>query len=231
MRDDSDARVSERLETMAHQLQERLLEYGADHLRLLVRVMRELAQGRPLTAEQVDGFIADLGIAPDAADEADQFLRDVTERDAQDQIVGALGLSLQDHPHRLVVDGVALTAWCAEDTLFLPTILQQTATVESPSPVSGRPIRLRVSPERVEEISPTGAVVSLVLVDPRREHLASVEAIWSAFCNHIHFFATRDEAARWTTGTGRDDIAILSVEQGFAWQRPVWPAVLLAAAT
>jgi alkylmercury lyase len=211
MRDASIARVSERLEDMAHQLQERLLEYGAAHLRLLVRVMRELAQGRPLTAEQVDGISADLGIAPDAAD---QFLRDVTERDAQDQIVGALGLSLQDHPHRVSVDGVALSAWCAEDTLFLPAILQQTATIESLSPVSGRPIRLRVSPERVEEVNPAGAVVSLVLVDPSREHLASVEAIWSAFCNHIHFFATRDEAERWASG--RDDIAILSVEEGFA---------------
>jgi alkylmercury lyase len=225
MRDASVARVGERLEDMAHTLQERLLEYGADHLWLLVRVMRELAHGRPLTAEQVHGFIADLGIAPDAAD---QFLRDVTERDAQDQIVGALGLSLQDHPHRLVLDGVALTAWCAEDTLFLPAILQQTVTVESPSPVSGSPIRLRVSPERVEEISPAGAVVSLVVVDPSREHLASVEAIWSAFCRHIHFFATRDEAERWASG--RDDLAILSVEEGFAWQQPVWSAVLLAAA-
>ena len=228
MRDASVARVSERLENMAHQFQERLLEYGANHLWLLVRVMRELAHGRPLTAEQVDGYIADLAIAPDAAD---QFLRDVTERDAQDQIVGAMGLSLQDHPHRVSVDGVALTAWCAEDTLFLPTILQQTATIESLSPVSGCPIRLRVSPERVEEVSPTGAVVSLVVVDPSREHLASVEAIWSALCRHIHFFATRDEAERWATGTGRDDLAILGVEEGFAWQQPVWSAVLLAAAT
>ena len=73
-------------------------------------------------------------------------------------------------------------------------------------------------------------MVSLVLVDPSREHLASVEAIWSAFCRHVHFFATRDEAERWASGTGRDDIAILSVEEGFAWQRPIWSEVLLAAA-
>jgi alkylmercury lyase len=214
-----------RVDAMARELQERLLEYGSDHLRLLLQVMRELSHGRPLSAEWVDQRIAELGIAPDAAH---QFLREVTERDAHDQIVGAMGLSLQDHPHRLSVDGVSLSAWCAEDTLFLPAILQQTATIESPSPVSGRPIRLRVSPERVEEVSPAGAVVSLVLVDPSREHMASVEAIWSAFCSHIHFFATRDEAERWATG--RDDIAILSVDEGFAWQRPVWSEVLLAAA-
>ncbi len=209
---------------MARHLQERLLEYGPGHLRLLVRVMRELAHGRPLTAEQVNRIIADLGIVPDAAH---QFLREVTEQDAREQIVGAMGLSLQGHPHRLSVNGVPLSAWCAEDTLFLPAILQQTAVIESPSPVSGRPIRLRVSPERVEEVSPAGAVVSLVLVDPSRENMVSVEAIWSAFCNHIHFFATRDEAEQWVTG--REDIAILSVDEGFAWQRPVWSEVLFAA--
>jgi alkylmercury lyase len=187
--------------------------------------MRELAHGRPLTAERVNRFIAELGIAPDAAH---QFLREVTERDPSDQIVGAMGLSLRDHPHRLSVEGVSLSAWCAEDTLFLPALLRQTATIESPSPVSGRPIRLRVSPERAEEVSPAGAVVSLVIVDPSREHMASVEAVWGAFCDHIHFFATRDEAERWAAG--RDDIAILSVDEGFAWQQPVWSEVLLAAA-
>jgi alkylmercury lyase len=217
----NDARIS----VMARELQDRLLENGPDHLRLLIQVMRQLAHGRPLSAAWVDQRIGELGIEPDAAH---QFLREVTERDAQDQIVGALGLSLQDHPHRLSVDGVALSAWCAEDTLFLPAILQQPVSVESPSPVTGQPIRLRVSPERVEEVSPAGAVVSLVLVDPSREHMASTEAMWSAFCNHIHFFATRDEAEGWATG--RDDIAILSVDEGFAWQRPVWSEVLLAAA-
>jgi len=217
----NDARIS----VMARKLQDRVLEYGQDHLRLLIQVMRELAHGRPLSAAWVDQRIAELGIEPDAAH---QFLREVTERDAQDQIVGAMGLSLQDHPHRLSVNGVALSAWCAEDTLFLPAILRQPVTVASPSPVSGELIRLRVSSERVEEVSPAGAVVSLVLVDPSREHMASVEAIWSAFCTHIHFFATRDEAEQWANG--RDDIAILSVDEGFAWQRPVWSEVLLAAA-
>lgn len=219
-----DARLDTRIEEMARQLRDRLLEYGPDHLRLLVRVMRELAQGRPLTAAQVDRFIAELGSAPDAAH---HVLREVTERDASDQIVGALGLSLRDHPHRLSVEGVSLSAWCAADTLFLPAILQQPVTIESPSPVTGQPNRLRVSPERVEVVSPAGAVVSLVLLDPRREHTASVEAIWSAFCHHSHFFASRDEAERWAPG--RDDIAILSVDEGFAWQQPAWSAVLLSA--
>jgi hypothetical protein len=50
--------------------------------------------------------------------------------------------------------------------------------------------------------------------------MASVEAIWGAFCRHVHFFTTRDEAERWTVG--REDIAVLMVEEGFAWGRQVW---------
>jgi hypothetical protein len=96
-----------RVDDMARKLQDRLLEYGSDHLRLLLQVMRELAHGRPLSGEWVDQRIAELEIAPDAAH---QFLRQVTERDASDQIVGAMGLSLNDHPHRLPVEGVSLSA-------------------------------------------------------------------------------------------------------------------------
>lgn len=212
----NDARTLETVKKM----QESLLEYGPDHTRLLLQVIQQLAHGHPITAEQVDRHIADLGIA---REEAHQFLREVTERDETDQIVGAMGLSLSHHPHRLSVAGVSLSAWCALDTLFLPTMLGQTATIESPSPVTHQPIRLRVSSERVEEVDPTSAVVSYVLVDPSRENMASVEAVWSAFCTHVHFFATREEGEQWASG--RDDIVLLTVEEGFAWGRQVWSRV------
>jgi alkylmercury lyase len=178
-----------RLLEMNKKMQEYLLSYGPDR-RLLLQVIRQLAHGHPITMEQVDQSIADLGMA---RDQAHQFLREVTERDAADQIVGAMGLSLSEHPHRLSVAGVSLSAWCALDTLFLPALLGQTVTIESPSPVTHHPIRLRVSPTRVEEVHPQAAVVSFILVDPSRENMASVEAIWSAFCTHVHFFATREE--------------------------------------
>ena len=212
----SDARVTETVK----KIQEERLKYGPDQRRLQLRVLRQLAHGRPLTAEQVERLIADLGIR---SEEAHQFLREVTERDAMDQIVGAMGLSLSDTPHRLSVAGVSFSAWCALDTLFLPTMLQQTATIESPSPVTHHPVRLRVSPERVEEVDPEAAVVSYVLVDPSREHIASVQAMWSAFCTHVHFFASREEGEQWASG--RDDIVLLTVDEGFAWGRQVWSGV------
>jgi alkylmercury lyase len=208
-----------RILEMNKKMQEYLLSYGPDR-RLLLQVIRQLAHGHPITMEQVDQSIADLGMA---RDQAHQFLREVTERDAADQIVGAMGLSLSEHPHRLSVAGVSLSAWCALDTLFLPFLLGQTVTIESPSPVTHHPIRLRVSPTRVEEVNPEAAVVSFVLMDPSRENMASVEAIWSAFCTHVHFFATREEGEQWASA--RDDIVLLTVEEGFASEQQVWSRV------
>jgi len=206
---------------MARRMGEELLDYGPDRSRLLIRVMRTLAQGRPVTGEQVDQMIADLGMA---RDEADRFLRQITERDAEDHVVGIMGLSLNDHPHRFVVDGVSLTTWCAEDTLFLPALLKQIAVVESPSPVSNKNIHVTISPERVESVSPADAVVSIVVVNPTTEHMASVAAIWNTFCRQIHFFASREEAEQWAAG--RDNIAILDVAEGFALGQQVWSKVL-----
>ena len=134
-------------------------------------------------------------------------------------------MSLGDHPHRLSVAGVSLSAWCALDTLFLAALLRQTGTIESPSPVTGHPIRLRVSPERVEEVHPAGAVISLVLDDPSRaQRITSVEGNWSAFCNQILFFADQQDAEQWAHR--RDGIAIITVDEGFELGRQGWSEVL-----
>ncbi len=213
----SDARADESMRKM----QEFTFAYGPDHLRLLVWVIRQLAKGRPLTSQHVKQGIAELGIDADAAQ---RFLLEVTERDAANQVIGAMGLALSDHPHQMSVGGTPLVAWCALDTLFLPAMLQQTVTVTSPSPVTGEPIRLTVSPERVEEVYPPSAVLSYILIDPFQSDLASVQALWGAFCCHIHFFASLEEAEQWVDG--RTDIAILTVEEGFALGRRMWSKAL-----
>ena len=210
-----------RLHAMAQKLAERLLDYGPGQSRLLLRVMRGLARGHPVTTARVDESTAELGLA---RDDAHRFLRKMTERNAEGEVVGIMGLSLKDYPHRLHVNGVALSAWCAEDTLFLPAMLRQTATVESRSPISKETIRLTVSPERVEAVSPAGAAVSIVVVDPTEESMASVEAIWTTFCNHIHFFPSRAEAEQWAAG--KANIAIVGPDAGFEFGRPVWANVL-----
>jgi len=184
--------------------------YGPDLSRLLVRLMRELAQGRPLPRERVDQIIGDLGIAREGAY---RFLREVAERDADGEVFGIMGLSLNETPHRFYVNGARMFTWCAGDALFVPAVLGRTATVESKSPVSGERVKLKVSPQGVEEVHPVGAVVSIVIVDPDQAKTGSVEAIWGTFCHHIFFFASREEAGRWAAG--RDNIEILSVEEAY----------------
>jgi alkylmercury lyase len=184
-----------------------LLDYRPDLSRLLVRLMRELAQGRPIPKGRVDGA---LGIAREGAYRS---LKEWAERDADGNVFGVIGLSLNYTPHRFYVNGTRMSTWCAGDALFVPTVLGRTATVESKSPVSRERVRLTVSPKGVEGVDPPGAVVSIVIVDPDDADMASVEAIWGAFCQHIFFFASHEEAERWAAG--RDDIQILSVEEAY----------------
>jgi len=188
----------------------RLLDSRPDPSRLLIRVMRELAKGHPIPKGRVDQLIGDLGIA---REDAYRYLRKWAERDADGNVFGIVGLSLNETPHRFYVDGTQMSAWCALDTLFLPAVLGRTASLESKSPVSRERVRLTVSPKGIEEVDPAGTVVSMVIVDPADADMASVEAIWGAFCHHNFFFASHEEAARWAAG--RDDIEILSVEEAY----------------
>ncbi len=186
------------------------LDLGPDRSRLFLRVLRALAQGRPIAGEQFDRIVAELAIAPE---EAQGFLDEWTERDREGNVVG-LGLTLNETPHQISVKGSRLWAWCAEDTLVFPVMLDQSVTVESTSPVSGEQTRLRVSPTQVEEVSPPGAVVSLPIVDPNEADMSSVDAIWNTCCHHSFFFPSRAEAQQWAAG--REDIEIVPVEEGFA---------------
>ena len=195
-----------------------LMDYGTDNLHLLVRVVRVLAKGRPVTTNQVDGIVAELGIDADASE---QFLQTVAERDDDDNIVGALGLSLKQHPHRFIVGGTEMTAWGAQDTLFLPVMLQQTATVETESPLSKEKIRITVGPQGVKEVSPAGTVMSTVILDPNSTDLNTPTEIQMNFCRNIHFFASEKEVAEWAAGRG--DIETLSLDEAFDLGYQLWP--------
>ena len=184
-------------------------DFGPENSRLLIQVWRALAKGQPIAKEHVDQIAMELGIS---SGQAEEFLRQVSERDNNDNIIGLVGLSLSDAwVHRFNVNGVSLRTWCAWDALFLPPMLKQTVTVESESPSTGNGVSVIVTPENVENSNPTGVAVSIVTVDPR--DTASVEAIWSNFCHQVYFFPSRDEAELWAEG--KENIAILSVEEAY----------------
>ncbi len=186
-------------------------EFDPDHSRLLIRAWRTLVEGQPISSAQVDQMVADLAISPD---EAHRFLREISERDGADSIVGLFGLSLNHKwRHRFGLEGGSLRTWCAWDALFLPPILNETVIIESDAPETGQTVRLEVSPDRVEKCSPAGAVVTIVSLDPSVHDADSVDAIWRNFCHQVYFFPSRKEAEPWAAG--RDNINILTVDDAF----------------
>ncbi len=186
-------------------------DFGPDRSRLLIQTYRALAKGRPLTADQVNEIATDLDINQD---EAHGFLKEVTERDADDNIIGVIGLSLNEEwGHRFHVNGASLRNWCAWDSLFIAPLLKQTVTIESDSPETKEKIRVTVGLEGIEQSDPADAVVTVVALDAKKHDLSSLEAVWGVFCHQVYFFASREEAQRWAAG--RESIEILTVEEAY----------------
>ena len=153
----------------------------------------------------------------------------MADADGYGNIGGAVGLWLKKHPTGFIVDGVRMTAWCAQHTLFLPAMLRKTDTVESESPLSKDKIRMRVGAEGVQEVDPAGTAMSMVIVDPDTAEMRSAADIMRTFCRNIHFFACANEVARWAAG--RDDIMTLTLDQAFELGRGLWPEAYAYAET
>ncbi|WP_255602707.1 organomercurial lyase MerB [Tsukamurella sp. M9C] len=153
---------------------------------VLVPLLRLLSKGNPVSVEDL---AAAAGLSEPDVRERLQSVAD-TEYDDRDQIVGQ-GLTLRPTPHRFTVAGHELFTWCALDTLIFPTLLNQSATIESTSPASGQTIRISVTADTVTSIEPDTAVLSLV--DP--DDLSSLR---TSFCNQVHFFASPHDAQTWT---------------------------------
>jgi len=154
--------------------------------RLYGPLLRLLALGKPVS---VDDLTATTGLP---AGEVRQALADLPdlETDEQGRVVG-YGLTLRPTPHRFMVDGQRLYTWCALDTLVFPALLGRVASIESPCHGTGTPVRVTVDPEAgVTSVEPATAVVSIVTPG---EHTS----IRTAFCNQVHFFASRQAAQPW----------------------------------
>lgn len=143
------------------------------------------------------------------------------ERDADGNIVG-LGLSLNPTPHVFEIRGRRLYTWCALDALLFPAVLGETARVSSPCAATGAPIRLVVSPERVEEVTPRDAVVSLVLPSADPDLRAS-------FCERVSFFASEGAAGAWLRAHPGGIVA--SVDDAFTFAKGIGARVFGARCT
>jgi alkylmercury lyase len=175
---------------------------------LLPHAIRLLAEGTPVAVEQL------AATAGWPIEDVDAALAAQTSAECDDRgrLVG-LALTLRPTTHRVTINGRALFAWCATDTLMVPVILGRPAVIESTCPQTGTAIRIELTPDAVQRIDPPGAVMSAVR--PRGE-LANVRA---QTCDHGHFFSSSAATAAWTQA--HLDGHIYPVEQAFRLDRQV----------
>ncbi len=172
-----------------------------------VPLLRLLARGEPVTV----GDLAAATSRSQAEVERALAARPDTEFDEQGRIVG-YGLTLRPTPHRFEVDGRALYTWCALDTLIFPALLGRTARITSPCHATGTPVRVTAGPDGVADVDPAQAVVSIVTP----QHASAVR---EAFCNQVHFFASRQAAEPWLAAN--PGASVVTVADAYRLGRPL----------
>ncbi len=137
------------------------------------------------------------------------------EYDESGNLLG-LGLKLVPMPHQLHLGEHTISAFCALETLFFPVVLQRPARVVSTCPVTKTKIQMTVTPEGIEHLEPTSAVMSA----PRpRQHVELKEAgrLREGGCNNTLFFSSQDAVAPWLPQ--HPDFILFPVEEAFQFGR------------
>lgn len=168
---------------------------------LLRPLLRLLARGRPVGLDEV----AEATGLP--LEEVEALLKEMPDVETEAGRITGLGLTLHPTPHRVTVDGKALYAWCALDTLMFPALLGSDVRVESPCHATGGPVRLLVSAAKVRSVNPAGAVVSMVVPEP------GDATVREAFCCNVHFFRSARAASDWLAT--RPDALLLPVRDAY----------------
>lgn len=170
---------------MDRKLHDRWWDGHREQFALIPDIQQLLAEGKPVTLDQV------AAVSTRTVAEVEAYLRQhpATERDERGRLVG-FGLTLRPTPHRFTFDGRTVYGWCATDTLIFPVLLDRSGVIESTCPVTGQPISIEVSPQRVDRVDPPGAVVTLV----RPDRFADMRA---EGCDLGLFFASREATAEW----------------------------------
>lgn len=178
----SDSRLAELIEAFP--------AFSEPERRLAENLYRLLAQGRPVTTTRLAQH-SGLPIA-----QVEPLLSDLSgmlRRDENGQIVAFLGLDIRPSHHRLIVGRRTLYAWCALDTLLIPSALGKSVEVRSVSPLDASHIGFTVTARGLTNLHPADVLVSLLLPDGdawRRD-------VDHCFCRFVHFFRNVDEATRW----------------------------------
>lgn len=177
--------------------------------RIALATYRLLATGAPVSNAQI---AADLDVDVDEVETRFAEWPGVF-RNSDDAVVGFWGLAIRplDPEYRLrdaAGDDVGY-AWCAWDTLFLPTLLDQPLQIEANDGLTGEKIELTVRPDGVASVEPASTVVSfLAPIGPWEADIIT------AFCHKVIFFGSQANADEWIAAQ-RDQLFTLSVDDAF----------------
>jgi len=187
---------------LAQKVADAFPDLSATDQRIAVGLYRLLAEGEPVSP---DLLAQHLDLSKSIVREVLNSWPAVYFNDEKN-VVGFWGLALQEMPHRFKVNGRQLYTWCAWDSLFIPELLGKTAEVESTCPISGEIITLTVSPTRVENFSPEGAVVSFL--SPTTSFDMNIIA---SFCHYVLFFSSEASGKQWIAD--HEGTFLLTLEQ------------------
>jgi alkylmercury lyase len=179
---------------------------GASHLvPLTLALYRLLGEGLPVHRTALAKW---LSLSPVQMDTLlNDLPRSTIDFDAAGAITAYGGLSLIPANHRFKIGNKELHTWCVFDALFLPEILDKSATASTRCPATGMTIEIEMTPGEIISSRPSKPVMSIVAPDSA----ACCENLRSAFCNHINLFV--DDRAFRDWAVDRTDVAYVSLEE------------------
>lgn len=191
---------------------DRLPRFSPDEQVAGLALLAELTQGEPVAAPRL---AQSLGVEEAAAGHylRDSGLRKLVYSNEEGAALGFFGLSTVPTDHRFIIESRTLWTWCAADTLFLPELLDTTASVESNDPVTGEEIKLTVSPTSVESFESDRVRVSMN--SPKAWETNSAVKLIATACHFIHFFGSPQSGRQWTES--HPDTVLLPLEDAFAY--------------
>jgi alkylmercury lyase len=177
-----------------------------------VALYRELAKGKPVDADQLGRALGITSAESRALLERDA-IKSFAYPDSKGRVLGFGGLAAAPMHHRFEVGGRMLWTWCAWDSLFIPEILGREARVTSPDPENREIVRLVVTPDRVDSVVPSDAVVSFIRPEAQAFDTSAAN-VMAKFCHFIFFFSSRQSGERWITK--HPGTFLYSLEDAFA---------------
>lgn len=178
------------VEELATAISGAMPKLSATEQQIAITTYRLLSAGKPVATEAIAGGAG----VPTAQVESALDSWPGVYRDDAGRVAGFWGLAAAplDPEYSLQTAGKTSYAWSALDTLFIPPLLGETVAVRATDPVNGEPVSLLVDGNGVRELTPSGAVVSMVIPDGPFDY-----DVIDSFCHKVLFFTSEESGRKW----------------------------------